>query len=83
VVLLPNTNIEEAVIAMTRLQRNLTKAYFMANNEKLLITFSAGVALYHKDEDETSVLQRADLSMYKAKKAGKNRVMTELDLVAE
>ncbi len=83
VVLLPNTNLEEAVVAMTRLQRNLTKAYFMANNEKLLITFSAGVALYRKDEDETSVLQRADLGMYKAKKAGKNRVMTEIDLVED
>lgn len=81
VVLLPNTNLDEAVIAMTRLQRNLTKAYFMANNEKLLITFSAGVSLYRKDEMEANVLQRADLAMYKAKKAGKNRVMTENDLV--
>lgn len=80
VVLLPNTNLEEAVTAMTRLQRNLTKAYFMANNEKLLITFSAGVALYRKDEEESNVLQRADLAMYKAKKSGKNRVMTEIDL---
>ncbi|OYY89953.1 MAG: GGDEF domain-containing protein, partial [Methylophilales bacterium 16-45-7] len=46
VILLPDTNIDEAIITMTRLQRSLTKEYFLGNNERLLITFSAGIALY-------------------------------------
>lgn len=79
VILLPDTNIEEAIITMARLQRALTKAYFLGNNERLLITFSAGVALYKKDEDQASVIHRADQAMYLAKKSGKNRVMTEND----
>lgn len=80
VILLPDTNIEEAVITMTRLQRTLTKEYFLGNNERLLITFSAGVALFKKEEEQTSLIHRADQAMYLAKKSGKNRVMTEVDL---
>jgi diguanylate cyclase len=80
VVLLPNTELEEAVSIMSRVQRSLTKEYFLGNNEKLLITFSAGVALFASEDDMASILQRADEAMYLAKKSGKNRVMTELDL---
>jgi diguanylate cyclase len=80
VVLLPDTNIEEAVITMSRLQRGLTKEYFLGNNERILITFSAGVAVFKAEDEQVSVLSRADQAMYLAKKMGKNRVMTEIDL---
>lgn len=80
VILLPDTNIDEAIITMTRLQRSLTKEYFLGNNERLLITFSAGIALFKKDEEQTALLHRADQAMYLAKKSGKNKVMTEIDL---
>jgi diguanylate cyclase len=45
------------------------------DNEKLLITFSAGVALHQPGEDQASLLERADKAMYLAKRAGKNRVI--------
>lgn len=80
VVLLPNTFLEDAVVTMSRLQRALTKEYFLGNNQKMLITFSAGVALFQKADDMGSILLRADQAMYLAKKIGKNRVMTEIDL---
>jgi diguanylate cyclase len=80
VILLPDTNIEEAIITMTRLQRSLTKEYFLGNNERLLITFSAGIALFKKEEEQTTLIHRADQAMYLAKKSGKNKVMTEIDL---
>jgi len=79
--LLPETTIEQAVETITRLQRALTKQFFLGNNERLLITFSAGVSLFKKDEESVSVLNRADQAMYLAKKTGKNRVMTEIDLL--
>lgn len=82
VVILPNTNLDEAVVTMSRLQRALTKEYFLGNNQKLLITFSAGVALFKTEDDVNSILARADQAMYLAKKTGKNRVMTEIDLQA-
>lgn len=81
VILLPDTSIEAAVETVSRLQRALTKQFFLGNNERLLITFSAGVALFKKEEEQIAVLNRADQAMYLAKKSGKNRVMTEIDLI--
>lgn len=81
VILLPETNLDQAVEIITRLQRLLTKQFFLGNSERLLITFSAGVSLFAAGEEQVAVLNRADQAMYLAKKAGKNRVMTEVDLV--
>jgi diguanylate cyclase len=75
VVLMPDTVLEQGVEVMARLQRELTKAIFMTGNEKILITFSAGVAQLAIDESGTNAIRRADQAMYLAKRAGKNRVM--------
>lgn len=82
VILLPDTNINSAVEIVSRLQRALTKQFFLGNNERLLITFSAGIALFRGAEDQAAVINRSDQAMYLAKKSGKNRVMTEIDLDA-
>jgi diguanylate cyclase len=74
-ILLPDTTIEEAALTVTRLQRELTKRIFMHNNERILITFSAGVALREGAEDKIGLLKRADTALYQAKRAGKNRVV--------
>ena len=74
VLLLPDTGIEEAVAVMTRVQRTLTRKFFLHQNERVLITFSAGVALRAAGESRDDVVGRADGAMYKAKKTGKNRV---------
>ena len=75
VVVLPDTALPQGVEAMQRLQRELTTRIFLRNNEKLLITFSAGVAQITPTETSTEAIRRADQSMYLAKRAGKNRVM--------
>ena len=74
VVILPTTNLEDAVHAMVRVQRELTKRFFLNNNEKVLITFSCGVAEIKDGEQAAAALERADGAMYLAKRAGKNRV---------
>lgn len=75
VVLLPDTTLGQGIEAMTRLQRELTKRFFMAGTEKLLITFSAGVVQLKSDETGLEAIARADQAMYLAKRAGKNRVL--------
>jgi len=75
VVLLPNSALDEAVTVMTRVQRELTRRIFLHNNERLLITFSAGVTLRLPGDDEDTVVARADEAMLRAKRAGKNRVV--------
>lgn len=74
-ILLPETTVESASAAMVRVQRELTKHFFLHENEKMLITFSCGVALRHQNEEQDSLMQRADRAMYKAKQSGKNRVV--------
>ncbi len=75
VVLLPNTSTEDAVNAMVRVQRELTRKFFLHNNDKVLITFSCGVAEMGASEDPMETLKRADSAMYLAKRSGKNRVV--------
>jgi len=75
VILIPDTPLEEAIKAVTRLQRELTKNFFLTGNEKILITFSAGVAELTPDESGADAIKRADQAMYLAKRSGKNRVL--------
>lgn len=75
VIILPETNLADGVSIMTRLQRDLTKRYFLHENEKLLITFSAGVAQRQSDESAEAIIARADSALYRAKQAGRNRVL--------
>jgi len=75
IILLPDTALADAQQALVRLQRELTKRFFLHNNEKLLITFSAGVTELRSGEDQTTVMKRADEAMYTAKRTGKNRVV--------
>jgi diguanylate cyclase len=74
-IILPDTGIQEAMETLERLQRELTKKYFLHNNERKLITFSAGVALRKESEDKEDLIARADKAMYQAKQTGKNRVV--------
>ncbi|HEX5337832.1 MAG TPA: diguanylate cyclase, partial [Gallionella sp.] len=75
VVLLPNTALDDAVQVMVRVQRELTRKFFLHNNDKLLITFSCGVAEMAAQESPVEALKRADNGMYLAKRSGKNRVV--------
>ncbi len=75
IVLLPGTGVEDAVAAMMRVQRMLTREYFMDKDDKVLITFSCGVVAVTDLEAADELIRRADSAMYLAKRSGKNRVV--------
>jgi len=75
VLVLPDTALASGIEAMQRLQRELTKNFFLKDNERVLITFSAGVAQLAASEDSQDAIARADQAMYLAKRQGKNRVV--------
>ncbi|HNC40384.1 MAG TPA: GGDEF domain-containing protein [Nitrosomonas sp.] len=73
-ILLPNTPLSTATDLLRRLQRELTKRFFMNNNKRLLITFSAGVTRCLSQESREQALDRADYAVFLARKQGKNQV---------
>lgn len=75
VILMPDTSLEMGMAAMVRLQRELTRAFYLSGKDRILITFSAGVAQLTPDESGADAINRADKAMYLAKRAGKNRVL--------
>lgn len=74
-ILLPETETDDAYRALIRLQRELTREFFMADQQKIVITFSAGVTPLGAGESFDAAMKRADAAMYQAKQAGRNRVM--------
>ncbi|OGS75403.1 MAG: diguanylate cyclase [Gallionellales bacterium GWA2_55_18] len=75
IIILPEVVLEEAAATVERLQRELTKKFFLHENDRVLVTFSAGVAQRALEESQEDVIGRADKAMYEAKKTGKNRVV--------
>ena len=74
-IVLPRTGVDEAAEIVRRLQRALTREFFLDRNEPVLITFSAGVAEWRVGEAQQALIERADAAMYAAKQSGKNRVV--------
>ncbi|TSE23003.1 GGDEF domain-containing protein [Tepidimonas aquatica] len=75
IIVLPDTTPEDAADVVRRLQRDLSAHLFLQGEQRVLITFSAGVTELQRDEPVEAAIERADAAMYRAKRAGKNRVM--------
>lgn len=75
VVLLPDTPVDEGQQILTRLQRSLTGGLFMHEDKQIFVTFSAGVTAFRLGERIEEALERADVALYQAKRAGKNRTL--------
>ncbi|KGP71144.1 EAL domain-containing protein [Pontibacillus yanchengensis] len=74
IILLSKVNKEQAYdIACSIVDR--VSDFYMINNHQLSITTSLGVSLFPDDsQDINELIKYADISMYKAKELGKNRV---------
>lgn len=79
VILLNNTNNDEALIVARRLNRIVGDQPFAINNKLTVsITISLGTACLHSEDDEqgTSLLNRADQFLLHAKAMGRNSVVS-------
>jgi diguanylate cyclase (GGDEF)-like protein len=75
VLLLPETSLDDARNALDKLSRRIRREPLDAGGTSLdLPTFSAGIACLHAGESSTSLINRADQSLYLAKRLGRNRV---------
>lgn len=73
---LPETATAGAMHVAQRLQQVLVRYPFVYRGQQIGMTFSAGVSMLEDDDDQASLLQRADMAMYRAKAAGRNRVLS-------
>lgn len=71
VILLLNTNINEAKIVAENIRKNVANHNF---DKVKTITISLGVAKYQKENTLEKLVKKCDIVLYKAKKNGKNRV---------
>ena len=77
VVLMPETDIDSAIIAADKLLKAVEKCEFHYQSTKVGITISAGLAQLRKDDTTEALFQRSDAAMYRAKDAGRNRCLAE------
>ena len=79
-VILPGTELQVGFTVAERLRRTIASKPFDvgAKSGPLAITVSIGVAEFQTAGDTTeSILKRADEALYKAKRSGRNRVISE------
>jgi diguanylate cyclase len=81
VVILPHTALEGAIKAATGLREYIDNAVFSYKGKQIPLTISIGVSEFTKDDDDSSVFERADHALYLAKRSGRNTVMTENDVI--
>ena len=72
---MPATAGPEALVAADRIRSFIAGAPIYVDGQALQITTSAGVAQVQNGEQLRDVFKRADDALYKAKQAGRNKVI--------
>jgi two-component system cell cycle response regulator len=75
VIVLPNTAIAEAMLVAERMRCALEESASEHAGREIRVTASFGVAQCRIDDDGDSLIARADAMLYRAKAAGRNRVI--------
>lgn len=73
---LPDTPLQPATQTVIRLQASLAARQLQIHQQPISCTFSAGVAQFAGGQTIDDVIAYADKALYRAKKEGKNRVLT-------
>jgi diguanylate cyclase len=74
VVLLPQTSLEDAKIAIDKIRKHVENCPFHYQNKPVPLTISGGVAERLPEEAVEDWLDRADAALYQSKRNGRNQV---------
>lgn len=73
-ILLPERSLENAFVISERIRTKIQGVEIPCPENKIIkITFTAGVATRQENESFNSMLERADLALYRGKNEGRNR----------
>ena len=79
-IIFENASLDIARDLSERIRIRVLADPFIEDSAKLHVTVSLGVAEARAGDDAEALIQRADMALYEAKKAGRNRVRTDLDI---
>ncbi|SHG61523.1 diguanylate cyclase (GGDEF) domain-containing protein [Thermosyntropha lipolytica DSM 11003] len=82
ILVLRNANYEQSFIPLERIRKSIAAREIVISDGKIHVTASLGAASYTEDNPKTidELIRYADLAMYEAKAAGKNRVVNFRDI---
>lgn len=72
-ILLKDCSIDDALMICEKIREAVFSTHVIYKGEKIFSSVSLGVAHYHPDEDQISLLSRVDKLLYLAKENGRNR----------
>ncbi len=75
-VIMPNTDLDGARVASERIRQSIAAATVRLGKESYKVTVSVGVAQYSPEQSKSAFIDMADMALYKAKRQGRNQVMT-------
>lgn len=73
-ILLPNTSLLQALTLAERLRSEVSQTEFRFAEKRLPVTISAGICSIAKASSVDELLKQADVHLYSAKEAGRNRI---------
>jgi diguanylate cyclase len=79
-IILPETNLGGAAAIGEKLRASISASHFRFKEQPVPVTVSIGIAEFRGADEEDDVFERADRALYLAKKSGRNRCCTELEL---
>jgi diguanylate cyclase len=84
VIILPKVSLRNAKKKAQQICKSLATTCYAIDegggDDSLAVTASIGVVSMRKEDSVTGIIKRADKALYRAKREGKNRVVTEKDI---
>ena len=71
----PPLSFEPVICLLDRFRREMAETRFTCNNESFAVTLSIGVARFLDGDTQETWIERTDKALYRAKEAGRNRVI--------
>ncbi len=82
-VILPDTDIDSAIAFAEKLRRRIEQTVVVVGEHEIRPTISLGVAMNRKSTNLDELMDRSDRALYTAKRTGRNKVCTEVDVQAK
>lgn len=79
-VILPDTDLDSAIAFAEKLRRRIEQTVVVVGEHEIRPTISLGVAMNRKSANLDELMDRSDRALYTAKRTGRNKVCTEVEV---